>query len=159
LGKRLLGSDKKHAYDIVGVVSDYRPLGVENGSRPQIFWPYLKFGKASLLVSAKVAPQSLAKAIQSAIWSVDKDIPASNFESMDRMVDEWQSERKFNTMLLTIFAGLALALAMMGIYGVLSNLVASRVREIGIRMAIGATRAGIGKLVLIQSMTPVLAGL
>src|SRR5260370_22393623 len=74
-------------------------------------------------------------------------------------VDESQSQRKFNTMLMAIFAGLALVLAMMGIYGVLANLVASRVREIGIRMAIGATPAEIGKLVLLQSMIPVAAGL
>jgi ABC-type antimicrobial peptide transport system permease subunit len=74
-------------------------------------------------------------------------------------VDVWLSQRRFNTLLLEIFAGLALILAMMGIYGVLSNLVASRIREIGIRMAIGASPAAIGRLVLRQSLLPVSAGL
>jgi putative ABC transport system permease protein len=78
---------------------------------------------------------------------------------MDSYVDEWLSQRRFNTLLLGIFAGLALVLAMMGIYGVLSNLVASRVREIGIRMAIGARPGAIGWLVLRQSMIPVAIGL
>ncbi|HTM47193.1 MAG TPA: ABC transporter permease [Bryobacteraceae bacterium] len=158
LGKRLLSGDKDTPSEIVGVVSDYRPMGVENGVRPQIFWPYLRIPKASLIVRAGVPPESLGKGIQAAVWSVDREIPANRYETLQSMVDEWQSQRKFNTLLLAIFAGLALTLALMGIYGVLSNLVASRVREIGIRMAIGATPAAIGRLVLIQSMTPVVLG-
>lgn len=78
---------------------------------------------------------------------------------MEHYVDEWLSQRRFNTVLLEIFAGLALVLRMMGIYGVLSNLVASRVREIGIRMAIGASPAAIGKLMLRQCLLPVAVGL
>jgi putative ABC transport system permease protein len=159
VGKRLLSQDKKHASDIIGIVSDYRPMGVENGTRPQIFWPYLKVQQASLVIRTAAAPQSFTKAIQNAVWSVDKDIAANKVETLDEYLDYFQSQRKFNTLLLVIFAGLALWLAMMGIYGVLSNLVASRVREIGIRMAIGATPAEIGKLVLLQSMVPVMVGL
>ena len=78
---------------------------------------------------------------------------------MEYYVDEWLSQRRFNTVLLEIFAGLALVLGIMGIYGVLSNLVASRVREIGIRMAIGASPAAIGKLMLRQCLLPVTVGL
>jgi predicted lysophospholipase L1 biosynthesis ABC-type transport system permease subunit len=159
LGKRLLSADKKRSSEVVGVVSDYRPMGVENGTRPQIFLPYLKLKTATLIVRARNAPQSLATAIQSAVWSLDKDLAANKVETMDQHLDEWQSQRKFNTLLMAIFAGLALALAMMGIYGVLANLVSSRVREIGIRMAIGATPASIGGLVMRQSMTPVVVGL
>jgi len=166
LGKRLLSPDKKHASEIVGVVSDYRPMGVEYGVRPQMFWPDLRLRSATLIVRThseivrtRAEPVSLAHSIQSAIWSIDKDVSADKVLSMDFYLDEWQSQRKFNTLLMGIFAGLALMLAMMGIYGVLSNLVASRVREIGIRMAIGATSGEIAKLVLLQSMLPVAIGL
>jgi predicted permease len=159
VGRRLLSGDKKTTSEIIGVVSDYRPLGAENGTRPQIFWPYLKLQHASLVVRTAAAPHSFTKAIQNAVWSVDKEIAANKVETLDEHLDYWQSQRKFNTLLLAIFAGLALVLAMMGIYGVLANLVASRVREIGIRIAIGATPAAIGKLVLLQSMIPVMVGL
>ena len=173
LGKRLLSPDKKHASEIVGVVADYRPMGVENGVRPQMFWPDLRLRNATLIVRThpeivrtqseivrtRAEPVSLAHSIQSAIWSIDKDVPADKVLTMDFYLDEWQSQRKFNTLLMGIFAGLALLLAMMGLYGVLSNLVASRVREIGIRMAIGATSGEIAKLVLLQSMLPVAIGL
>jgi putative ABC transport system permease protein len=102
--------------------------------------------------------QSLAQPLRTAVWSLDKDIPLKKVQPMNSYVDEWQSQRKFTTLLLGLFAGLALLLALMGIYGVLSNLVAARVREIGIRMAVGARPAEIGKLVLGQSMVPVAAG-
>ena len=159
LGKRLLSPDKKHASEIVGVVADYRPMGVENGVRPQMFWPDLRLRSATLILRTRAEPVSLARAIQGAIWSLDKDVPADKFLTMDYHLEWWQSQRKFNTLLMGIFAGLALLLAMIGIYGVLSNLVASRVREIGIRMAIGATSGEIAKLVLLQSMLPVAIGL
>ncbi|HWY49436.1 MAG TPA: ABC transporter permease [Bryobacteraceae bacterium] len=159
LGKRLLSPDKKHASEIVGVVADYRPMGVENGVRPQMFWPDLRLRSATLIVRTRAESASLAHSIQSAIWSIDKDVPADKVFTMDYHLEWWQSQRKFNTLLMGIFAGLALLLAMMGIYGVLSNLIASRVREIGIRMAIGATSGQIVKLVLLQSMLPVAIGL
>ena len=159
VGKRLLSGDKKHLSEIVGVVSDYRPMGVEVGTRPQIFWPYLKKKTATLIVRSRGAPQLLTTGIQTAIWSLDKELPANKIQTMGEHLNEWQSQRKFNTLLMAIFASLALVLAMMGIYGVLSNLVASRVREIGIRMAIGASPAGIGRLIVSQSMIPVVIGL
>jgi putative ABC transport system permease protein len=159
LGKRLLSSDKKTAFEIVGVVTDYRAMGVEAGARPEIFWPYLKMGSATLVVRTAGASRALTTAIQNAVSSLDKALTVNKVETMDDHLNWFQSQRKFNTLLLLIFAGLALILAMMGIYGVLANLVASRGKEIGIRMAIGATPAEIGKLVLRQSMIPVAIGL
>ena len=156
LGQRLL---QEHASEIVGVVSDYRVFGADNPLRPQIFWPYLKTDSATLVARTSGTPEPLAKPIQSAIWSLDSAIPETKVPTMDYYVDQWQSQRKFNTLLLGIFAGLALLLAMIGIYGVLSNLVTSRVREIGIRMAIGAAPADIGRLILRQSMVPISIGL
>ena len=134
-------------------------MGVENGARPQIFSAYLKVNSATLLVRTRGDPEPLSNQIRNAIWSIDKDLPADKVETMESHLDEWQSQRKFNTLLLAIFAGLALVLAMIGVYGVLANLVAARTREIGIRVAIGATPVGIGKLVVAQSMIPVGIGL
>jgi putative ABC transport system permease protein len=111
------------------------------------------------LVRTRGPPASYAKALQSAVWSLDRDLPADNVLTMDYYMNGILAQRKFNTLLIGIFAALALLLAMMGIYGVLSNLVASRVREIGIRMAIGATPAEIGRLILSQSLIPVALGL
>jgi putative ABC transport system permease protein len=159
LGQRLIGGSEKHAFEIVGVVSDFTPIGAENGKRPQIFCPYLNLDEATLMLRTRGAPESYGQALQSAVWSLDRDLPTGQALTMDYYRNDILAQRKFNTLLIGIFAALALLLAMIGIYGVLSNLVASRVREIGIRMAIGASPAEIGRLILRQSLIPVAFGL
>lgn len=159
LGQRILTPDRKRAHEIIGVVADYRPLGTENGTRPQLFWPYLKVQRATLVVRTRAAPETAQNVLRSVVWSQDKDLPIDEVKTMDSYLDYWLSQRKFNTLLLGVFAGLALLLAMLGIYGVLANLVASRTREIGIRMAIGASPGGIARLILGQSLLPVSIGL
>ncbi len=159
VGKRLLDQSKKHSSEIVGVVSDYTPIGAENGKRPEIFSPYLKLDEATLILRTRGAPETYTKALQSVVWSLDRDLPVDKVLTMDYYMNDILAQRKFNTLLIGIFAALALLLAMIGIYGVLSNLVASRVREIGIRMAIGATPSEVGRLILRQSMIPVALGL
>ena len=161
LGKRLLNgmTRGKYSSQIVGVVADFTPIGPENGKRPEIFSPYLKLSMANVIVRTRGAPESYEKALQSAVWSLDRDLPADKVLTMDYYSNDILAQRKFNTLLIGIFAALALLLAMIGIYGVLSNLVASRVREIGIRMAIGASAGEIGRLILRQSLVPVALGL
>jgi predicted permease len=159
LGHRLLDSDRKQASQIVGIVSDFRPMGVENGTRATIFWPDLRPSSASLVVRSSTGDAALGTAIRNLVWSLDRDLPATEVKPMAHYVDQWLSQRKFNTFLLGAFAALALILGMLGVYGVLAGLVASRVREIGIRMAIGATPGQIGGLILTQGMLPVAVGL
>jgi putative ABC transport system permease protein len=159
IGKRLLNSDKEYGCQVVGVVADYRSMGAENGVRPQIFRPSLRSRSASLVVRATASTEAVASGIRNAVYGLDRDLTIDKVRPLDYWVDEWQSQRKFNTLLLSVFAGLALLLALAGIYSVLSNVVASRVREIGIRVAIGARPPQIVKLVLRQGMTPVAAGL
>jgi putative ABC transport system permease protein len=162
VGKRLLNGPskgKQYAAQIVGVVSDFTPIGAENGKRPEIFSPNLKLDDATLIVRTRGSPESFGKALQAAVWSLDRDLPADKPLTMDYYRNDILAQRKFNTLLIGIFAALALLLAMMGIYGVLSNLVASRVREIGIRMAIGASPGEIGRLILREGMLPVGIGL
>jgi putative ABC transport system permease protein len=159
LGRRLLDSDKKQANQIIGVVADFRPMGAENGTRSTIFWPDLRVSTASLVVRSAASDAALGAAIRSLVWSLDRDLPATEVQTMTHYVDQWLSQRRFTTILMGVFAALALILGMLGIYGVLAGLVASRVREIGIRMAIGATPAQVGRLVLSQGMLPVAVGL
>jgi putative ABC transport system permease protein len=159
LGHRLLDGDKSRSHEIIGVISDYRAMGVENPQRPEVFFPSVEMASASLVARTSGTLDQLTKQIQSAIWSLDGGIPQTKVSTVDSYLDEWQSQRRFNTLLLGIFAGLALLLAMIGIYGVLSNLVTSRVREIGIRMAIGAAPAEIARLLLRQSFVPISIGL
>lgn len=159
LGKVLLDGDKKENSEIVAVVADYRAMGAEAGNRPTIFHLSVDRPHATLVVRAGGTSQAVAQSLREAVWAIDRGLPAVESRPMSYYVDQWLSQRRFNTLLLEIFAGLALVLGMMGIYGVLASLVASRVREIGIRMAIGAAPAAIGKMVLAQSMAPVVAGL
>jgi putative ABC transport system permease protein len=159
LGRHLLSADKKRSSEIVGIVSDYRPMGVENGPRPQIFAPDLKLNSATLLVRTAGSPETMVNALREAVRAVDRDLATSKVETMDQHLHYWISQRQFNTLLMTAFASLALLLAAIGVYGVLSNMVASRRLEIGIRMAVGATPRQIAGLVVGQAMTPVAIGL
>lgn len=159
IGKRLLNSDKKRAFEVIGVVSDYRPMGTENGARPQSFSPYLKLTRGTLVVRTYGAPEAMVQSLRGVVSSLDKDLATGEVKTMEKYLDFWISQRRFNTLVLTIFAGIALVLAMMGVYGVLANMVEARTREIGIRMAIGASTADIGKLVVAQSLVPVAIGL
>jgi putative ABC transport system permease protein len=158
LGQRILSSDKKRAFEIIGVVGDYRPMGTENGPRPQIFSAYLKLNTATLIIRTNTRPESMIQAVRSVARSIDRDLPLNKVETMEEHLHYWLSQRQFNTLMMTVFAGLALLLAMMGVYGVLANMVASRTREIGIRMAIGASFGNITRLILGQGMLPVLLG-
>jgi hypothetical protein len=159
LGHPLLSGDKKLSGQIVGVVSDYHSMGAERPAGASIFWPDLRVPSATLIVRSTAPTEAVAAAIRNLVRSLDRSLAPPEVISMQHYVDEWLSQHKFNTLLLAIFAGLALLLGAMGIYGVLANLVASRTREIGIRVAIGAEPGAIRALVLRQGMMPVAIGL
>jgi predicted permease len=159
LGHRLLSGDKKESFEIVGVVADYRATGAENEARPEIFRPSLKFTSATLVARSQGPPEPVEHSLIDAARSIAPGLAADKIKTLDEYANGWTSQRKFNTFLLEIFAGLALALAISGIHSVLSTLVASRTREIGIRMAIGASSAAIRGLVVRQSMAPLTVGI
>jgi ABC-type antimicrobial peptide transport system permease subunit len=112
-----------------------------------------------LILRTAVPPESLADDARAVLWSLDKELVSARVTTMESFIDESLAMRWFDLVLLATFAGLALLLAMIGVYSVLTNLVASRTREIGIRMALGAAPATIGKMIAGQSLRPIVIGL
>jgi putative ABC transport system permease protein len=166
IGKRLrIDPDdlaKPRFFEIVGVVARMKLRGFDQiSSLPIVYFTQTQVERTNfvLLVRSTVAPASLEESIRRAVASVDPVQPVYEIRSMvDRVAETWAASR-FISMLLFIFAGLALLLSMVGLYGVLSYSALRRLREIGIRLALGAPRSHIRKLILSQGMGLLLVGL
>jgi putative ABC transport system permease protein len=149
---------------IVGVVADVRQMGMDLPVQAEIYLSYRQIGShqwfqpRDLVVRAAGDPQNLVAGVREAIRAADPDQPISNIATMAMLLGEEGGARRSGMMLISVFAGLALLLASMGIYGVLSYFVVQQTQEIGIRMALGAHRRDILSLVLRKGMEWTLFG-
>ncbi len=146
---------------VVGVVDDVHQQGLDKTPRPAVYVPYARdpWPFMAFVVRTRLEPASAAPAVQAAIHSIDKDQPVYGVRTMDEVVAASRSPRRLRTLLLSVFAGLALALACVGIYGVLAYLAAERAHEIGIRMALGAGKSDVLKLIVGEGLKLAVAGL
>ena len=135
-------------YTVIGVQGNARQLSLEDQPRPEITRPMSDFTNLTLSVRAGIDPDSLTMAIKQQIRAVDKGLPVYNVLRMQDILDDTVSQRRFSSVLLTIFGGLGILLACIGIYGALTFNVVQRTREIGIRMALGADRNGVLRMIM-----------
>jgi putative ABC transport system permease protein len=167
IGKRIqpgistFDNEKAPMREIVGVVGDVRNRGLNTPARPAFYEPITQvpFPQMSVVVKTTGDPRSLIPTITREVTQFDKDLPVFSVKTMDEYLASSVAAPRFNTTLLSIFAGVALVLTIIGLYGVMSYSVAQRTNEIGIRLALGAQTGNVVSLVVAQGLRLVLLGL
>jgi putative ABC transport system permease protein len=160
LGKQVKSVQDGTTATIVGVVGDAKHYWLEEVAKPQMYGAYVQQPGyfATVVIRTTVEPLSLSEPVRQAIWKVDPDQPMWKIRTVEFLVNRSVADRKFLLALMGMFAGLALVLTMIGLYGVISYLVNQRTQEIGIRMALGAQGLDIMRMVLRQGMVLVITG-
>jgi putative ABC transport system permease protein len=146
--------------EIVGIVGHVKRNSLDRESPVQYYLPHRQRPTQGVILAVRTAaePESLTAAVRGIIQSADKELPVYSVATMERMMADSTSQRRFATILLGVFAFVALILASVGLFGVMSYTVAQRTHEIGIRIALGAQTLDVVKLIIRQGMTLVLTG-
>lgn len=147
-------SARHDSFEIVGVVHDVLNAGLAEPPMPEIYIPYTVTGMANgVVVRTEIDPQSISRAVINEVFAIDRRQPVANVTVMDRALSEEElSTPRFNLVLLSVFAAIGLVLAIVGVYGVMSTVVAQQTHEIGVRMALGAGNAAIARMVVTRGL-------
>ena len=148
-------------FTIVGIVANEKFLGLSEGSDPATYFPHAQFpmNDTWVIIRADRDPMALVPMLREKVWSVNGSLPVENITTMESLLDTSLAAPKFNAALMALFAAAALLVAAIGIYGVMSYSVAQRTNEIGVRMALGASRGRVLRLIIGQGAQLALIGI
>lgn len=159
IGKHIKTPGDKTTYEVIGVVGDTR-WDIAQPPMATLYWPiYGGYNSATIVVRSAKNVESLALPVQKTVGELDSDLPVSNVITLRELIGKATVDSAFDSLLVFSFAVIALVLAAAGLYGVLSYLVAQRTNEIGIRIALGARRENVLRLMLVDGLRPALFGI
>jgi putative ABC transport system permease protein len=161
IGKVVLLPDGKGGHSrcsVIGVVASTRQMGPDSDRRAEIYLPDSEFRTPMLLVRTAGAPLAMLPAIEKQVWEIDKDQPVHDAGTMESVLRDWTMQQRITAAVLAAFAGVALVLAGVGLYSVLAYSVSLRTREIGVRVALGASPRSVARLVVGQGLVLTLIG-
>jgi putative ABC transport system permease protein len=168
IGKRILSLDDKAGFTIVGVVGNVRHAGLDTEAGPEMYYHYLQIPPETinvveptmaLVIRTRIDPAAMVSSVRSEIRQIDADQPVFDVRTMQEVVQGSVAQPRYRALLISVFAGLALLLAAIGLYGVIARSVAQRINEVGIRMALGASRGDILNLMVGRTMRLAAAGM
>ncbi|MGH9857194.1 MAG: ABC transporter permease, partial [Acidobacteriota bacterium] len=161
VGQRIIvGVRKPVTVEIVGVVGSIKQINLGAADRPQLYVPFQQnpSGAISILVRTKGKPENVVSALKTQLWAVDPSLPATYLATAENLLSDSLKQPRSNTVLISLFAGIAFLLAMIGLYGVMAYSVSRRTREIGVRISLGAQKHTILKMILSHGIRLTLFG-
>jgi ABC-type lipoprotein release transport system permease subunit len=141
-------------------MADFHQFNTETPARPQLLWPAQVFSEMTIVLrTTGPNPLDLAPSLQQTVWSIDHDQPVTDIQTFEHIVVHHNSQRRFNMLALTTFATFSVLLTLLGLYGLISSLLASQIRSIGIRFALGARRLQVCLALVRPAAPPIVAGI
>jgi predicted permease len=156
IGKRIKWIRSEEPLEVIGVVGSVKHVALDQPERPTTYFPLTQYARSQSVffaIRTNADPSSLAGAVRNQIWTLDRNQPLADVQPMEDIVWKSIARQRLNLFLLSVFAGVALVLAAVGIYGMMSYAVTQRNREIGIRLALGAQQQSIFRLILTRALS------